>query len=103
MSQKRNWELTAKEQAIFNNLWNQVVAIFNYTNHQQGYREIEPYRNSLWAFCKHLAIHYRPKNFRNIQDKHHFSFIEDSVEAGVDVNNIKNRLIRNQQASYTYT
>lgn len=92
MSQKRNWELTAKEQAIFNNLWNQVVAIFNYTNHQQGYRGIERYRNGLRAFCKHLAIHYRPKNFRNIQDKHLISFIEDSVEAGVDVTTLKTDL-----------
>ncbi len=92
MSQKRNWKLTAKEQAIFNNLWNQIVAIFNYTNHQQGYRGIERYRNGLRAFCKHLAIHYRPKNFRNIQDKHLISFIEDSVEAGVDVTTLKTDL-----------
>ncbi|WP_157256093.1 hypothetical protein [Bacillus timonensis] len=45
MSQKRNWKLTAKEQAFFNNLWNQIIAIFNYTNHQQGYRGTERYRN----------------------------------------------------------
>jgi integrase/recombinase XerD len=58
MSQKRNWKLTAKEQDFFNNLWNQIVAIFNYTNHQQGYRGTERYRNGLRAFCKHLAIKY---------------------------------------------
>ena len=38
------------------------------------------------------AIHYRPKNFRNIQDKHLISFIEDSVAAGVDVTTLKTDL-----------
>ena len=55
MSQKRNWKLTAKEQAIFNNLWSQVVSIFNYTNHQQGYRGIERYRNGL-SVCVILKV-----------------------------------------------
>ncbi|MCU9595778.1 site-specific integrase [Caldibacillus thermolactis] len=92
MSHKRNWELNTKQQAIFNNLWNQVIAIFNYTNHQQGFRGIERYRNGLRAFCKHLAIHYRPKNFRNIQDKHLISFIEESVAANVDITTLKTDL-----------
>jgi integrase/recombinase XerD len=92
MSQKRNWKLTAKELAFFNNLWNQIVAIFNYTNHQQGYRGTERYRNGLMAFCKHLAIKYRPQNFKNIQDKHLISFIEESIAAGVDISTLKTDL-----------
>ena len=92
MSQKRNWKLTAKEQAIFNNLWSQVVSIFNYTNHQQGYRGTERYRNGLRAFCKHLDIKYRSKNFRNLQDKHLISFIEESIAAGVDISTLKTDL-----------
>lgn len=92
MSQKRNWKLTAKEQAFFNNLWNQIVAIFNYTNHQQGYRGTERYRNGLRAFCKHLAIKYRPQNFRNLQDNHLISFIEESIAAGVDISTLKTDL-----------
>ncbi len=92
MSQKRIWELSTKEQAIFNNLWSQVVSIFNYTNHQQGYRGTERYRNGLRAFCKHLAIKYRSKNFRNLQDKHLISFIEESIAAGVDISTLKTDL-----------
>lgn len=92
MSQKRNWKLTAKEQAIFNNLWSQVVSIFNYTNHQQGYRGTERYRNGLRAFCKHLDIKYRSKNFRNLQDKHLINFIEESIAAGVDISTLKTDL-----------
>jgi|SRR5690606_10781044 len=92
MSKKRIWELSAKEQAIYNNLWSQVVSIFNYTNHQQGYRGTERYRNGLSSFCKHLAIKYRSKNFRNLQDKHLISFIEESIAAGIDTTTLKTDL-----------
>lgn len=69
-----------------------MIAIFNYTNHQQGFRGIERYRNGLRAFCKHLTIHYRPKNFRNIQDKHLISFIEESISVNVDITTLKTDL-----------
>lgn len=92
MAQKRKWDMTPKEKGIFDNLWNQAIKLLDYRNHQQGYRGIERYRYGVKGFCKHLAIKYRCRNFRNLQDKHLISFIEESVNAGIDVTTLKTDL-----------
>ncbi|WP_078427519.1 site-specific integrase [Alkalihalobacterium alkalinitrilicum] len=92
MTRKREWTLTKKEEKIFKNLWNQVIAIFDFRSHQQGKRGIERYREALRAFCIHLAIYYHSSNFRNIQDKHLISFIEESKSSRVSVTTLKTDL-----------
>lgn len=89
---KRDWPMTKKQQNIYQNLWNQVHSIFDWRTHHQGKRGNERYRDGLSAFCKHLAIHYRSKNFRNISNKHLASFVEASKKAGVSASTIKTDL-----------
>src|SRR5690625_7731840 len=81
-----------KQQNIYQNLWNQVHRIFDWRTHHQGKRGNERYRDGLNAFCKHLAIHYRSKNFRNISDKHLASFVEASQKAGISSSTMKTDL-----------
>lgn len=91
--QKREWKLTDKQQRIYQNLWVQVEKIFDYrSNNGQGYRGKERYREGLRAFCKHLAMQYASKNFKNISDKHLQSFIGASAQAGVSPKTIKTDL-----------
>lgn len=92
MTRKRDWKLTKKEEAIYNNLWHQTTKILDFKNHQQGYRGIERYQYGVKVFCMHLAKEYRSRNFRNLQDKHLESFIDVSLEAGIDVVTLKTDL-----------
>lgn len=85
----RDWQMTEKQQNIYNNLWEQVERAFDFRSPQQAYRGVARYRSGLSSFCKHLAIHYRSSNFRNIRDKHLESFIEESQKAGVSVSTLK--------------
>lgn len=89
---ERNWEMTSKQWNIYKNLWRQAHKIFDWKTHHQGRRGTERYREGVNAFCKHLAIHYRSKNFRNISDKHLASFVEASQKAGVSASTIKTDL-----------
>src|SRR5690625_1157020 len=81
-----------KQQNIYQNLWNQVHRIFDWRTHHQGKRGNERYRDGLSAFCKHLAIHYRSKNFRNISNKHLASFVQVSQDAGISASTMKTDL-----------
>ncbi|ARU59969.1 hypothetical protein CBW65_02005 [Tumebacillus avium] len=89
---RRDWPMTEKQKRIYENLWHQVEKLFNYRNHDQGFRGTERYREGLRAFCKYLAIHYGSKNFRNISDQHLQSFIGASQRAGVSTKTIKTDL-----------
>lgn len=84
--------MTQKQQNIYENLWAQAHKIFDWRTHHQGKRGTERYREGVSAFCKHLAIVYRSKNFRNISDKHLISFIKASQEAGISSSTIKTDL-----------
>ncbi|WJQ79819.1 tyrosine-type recombinase/integrase [Brevibacillus brevis] len=92
MAKKRDWQLSDKQENIFKNLWSQVAKHFDFRTHNQGYRGTERYREGLRAFCKHLAIEYQSKNFRNISDKHLQSFIQASKADGMSPKSIKTEL-----------
>lgn len=92
MAKKRDWDMTPKQQRIAENLWKQVEKIFDFRNRSQGYRGLERYREGLRSFCKHLAIEYQSKNFRNISNKHLKSFIDVSKEAKVSPKTLKTDL-----------
>ena len=89
---KRDWEMTQRQQNVYNNLWQQAHKTFDWRTHHQGKRGTERYRNGVKAFCKHLAIQYSSKNFKNISDKHLESFVRASQEAGVSASTIKTDL-----------
>ncbi|WP_062354425.1 site-specific integrase [Bacillus kwashiorkori] len=89
---KRDWEMNQRQRNIYNNLWQQVHRTFDWRTHHQGKRGTERYRNGVNAFCKHLAIKYGSKNFKNINDKHLESFIKVSQEAGISASTIKTDL-----------
>lgn len=84
--------MTKSQQNIYENLWEQVHRIFDWRTHHQGKRGTERYRNGVNAFCKHLAIKYRSKNFRNISDKHLASFVQVSQDAGISASIMKTDL-----------
>lgn len=84
--------MTETQQNIYQNLWEQVHKIFDWRTHHQGKRGTERYRDGVNAFCKHLAIVYRSKNFRNINDKHLVSFVEASQAAGISASTMKTDL-----------
>jgi len=88
----RDWKMNEKQQNIYKNLWDQVHKIFDWRTHHQGKRGTARYRDGVNAFCKHLAIHYRSKNFRNISDKHLASFVEASQKAGISSSTMKTDL-----------
>lgn len=89
---KRDWQMTKKQRNIYKNLWEQAHKIFDWRTHHQGKRGTERYREGVNAFCKHLAIEYRSKNFRNISDKHLASFVKVSQDAGISASTIKTDL-----------
>lgn len=89
---KRDWLMNDKQRKIFENLWRQTERIFDWRTHHQGKRGTERYREGVKAFCKHLAIHYRSKNFKNIRDQHLDSFIKESQKCGVGAATIKTDL-----------
>lgn len=89
---KRDWKLNEKEKNIFENLWRQAHKVFHWKTHHQGKRGTARYRDGVRAFCKHLAIHYQSKNFKNISEKHLKSFVEESIRAGVSPATIKTDL-----------
>jgi len=74
----RDWAMTEKQQNIYENLQEQAHKILDWRTHHQGHRGHERYRDGVRAFCKHLAIEYSSKNFKNISDKHLISFVEAS-------------------------
>src|SRR5690625_5118767 len=89
---KRNWDMTEKQENIYENLWEQVHKTLDWRTHHQGRRGNERYREGLRAFSKHLAIHYQSKNFKNISDKHLISFVEASKNAKMGTSTIKTDL-----------
>jgi integrase/recombinase XerD len=89
---KRDWPMTKKQENIYQNLWNQAQKIYDWRTHHQGKRGTERYREGVKAFCKHLAIVYGSKNFKNIRDEHLQSFIKASIESGVSPSTIKTDL-----------
>lgn len=89
---KRDWEMDQRQQNIYNNLWQQAHKVFDWRTHHQGKRGTERYRNGVKAFCKHLALQYGSKNFKNISDKHLESFIKSSKEVGISASTIKTDL-----------
>src|SRR5690625_34220 len=86
------WEMTVKQKNIYENLFRQAHKIFDFHHHHQGKRGTARYRDGVRAFCKHLAIHYQSKNFKNISEKHLKSFVEESIRAGVSPATIKTDL-----------
>lgn len=89
---KRDWKMTEKQQNIYENLWKQAHKIFDWRTHHQGKRGTERYREGVRAFCKHLAIKYCSKNFKNISDKHLISFVQASKETGISSSTLKTDL-----------
>src|SRR5699024_267453 len=88
----RNWTMTKKQQNIYENLWEQAHKIFDWRTHHQARRGNERYRNGVSAFCKHLAINYGSKNFKNINDKHLKSFVKASNESNISSRALKTDL-----------
>lgn len=84
--------MTKTQHNIYNNLWKQAHKFFDWRTHHQGKRGTARYRDGVRAFCKHLAIQYRSKNFRNISDKHLASFVEASQKAGISASTMKTDL-----------
>jgi integrase/recombinase XerD len=80
---KRNWNLTEKQQNIYENLKKQIDKVFDFRRKQQGFRGLEKYRAECYEFAKHLAKNYSSKNFKNISDKHLHSFVEESKKFGI--------------------
>lgn len=80
---KRDWIMTDKQQNIYENLWQQAHKIFDWRTHHQGHRGNERYRDGVRSFCKHLAVEYGSKNFKNISDKHLISFVEASNKSNI--------------------
>src|SRR5699024_1819268 len=89
MQGDRDWIMTEKQQNNYNNLWEQAHKIFDWRTHHQARRGNERYRNGVSAFCKHLAIHYGSKNFKNINDKHLKSFVKASNESNISSRALK--------------
>ncbi|MFS1519700.1 tyrosine-type recombinase/integrase [Bacillus sp. SCS-151] len=89
---KRDWKMTKKEKNIYSNLYNQAKKIYDFRTHHQGARGTERYREGVRSFCKHLAIHYKSKNFKNISDKHLKSFVEESKKCEIGASTIKTDL-----------
>lgn len=92
MQGNRDWIMTEKQQNIYKNLWEQAHKIFDWRTHHQARRGNERYRNGVSAFCKHLAIHYGSKNFKNINDKHLKSFVKASNESNISSRALKTDL-----------
>src|SRR5699024_5200015 len=88
----RDWTMTEKQHNIYKNLWEQAHKIFDWRYHHQANRGNERYRNGVRAFCKHLAIHYQSKNFKNINDKHLKSFVEESNKSNISSRALKTDL-----------
>ena len=88
----RDWTMTEKQHNIYKNLWEQTHKIFDWRYHHQANRGNERYRNGVRAFCKHLAIHYQSKNFKNINDKHLKSFVKASNESNISSRTLKTDL-----------
>lgn len=88
----RDWIMTEKQENIFENLWEQAHKVFDWRIHHQANRGNERYRNGVRAFCKHLAIHYQSKNFKNINDKHLKSFVEASNKSNISSRALKTDL-----------
>ena len=88
----RNWSMTDKQQNIYENLWEQAHKVFDWRTHHQGHRGTERYRDSVRAFCKHIAIEYRSKNFKNISDKHLMSFVKASNDSNISSSALKTDL-----------
>lgn len=88
----RNWSMTDKQQNIYENLWEQAHKVFDWRTHHQGHRGTERYRDGVRAFCKHLAIEYRSKNFKNISDKHLMSFVKASNASKISSSALKTDL-----------
>ncbi|WP_240378164.1 tyrosine-type recombinase/integrase [Bacillus piscicola] len=89
---KRDWNMTPKQQNIYENLWHQAHKIFDWRTHHQGKRGTARYRDGVRSFAKHLAINYGSKNFKNINEGHLRSFVKESQEAGVSAATIKTDL-----------
>ena len=88
----RDWIMTDKQQNIYENLWQQAHKVFDWRTHHQGHRGNERYRDGVRAFCKHLAIEYGSKNFKNISDKHLMSFVEASNASNISSSALKTDL-----------
>jgi len=88
----RDWSMTDKQQNIYENLWQQAHKIFDWRTNHQGHRGHERYRDGVRAFCKHLAIEYGSKNFKNINDKHLYSFVEASNASNISSSALKTDL-----------
>lgn len=89
---KRNWSMTNKQHNIYENLWQQAHTIFDWRTHHQGKRGHARYRDGVRAFCKHLAIEYGSKNFKNMNDKHLKSFVKASNDSGISSSALKTDL-----------
>lgn len=92
MAKRREWHMGQRQENIFNNLWSQAQKALDFRKTPQAGRGNERYREGVRSFCKHLAINYGSKNFKNISDKHLKSYVQESKRFGISDKTIKTDL-----------
>ncbi|OMF25633.1 hypothetical protein BK133_21315 [Paenibacillus sp. FSL H8-0548] len=88
---KRTYDLTEKEQKIFENLERQVEKIYKH-NRQGSYHTRNKYEAESKLFCKFLSKEFKLQAFKNIGDKHVLAYIRFMQTSDLSPSTIKDRL-----------